>query len=289
MYRITQAEHIDPVTETCPNYISSLSKATPLHCHEYYEFFLITKGSCIHRVNGEVQHLTEGSLVFIRPDDSHSYEYENSSDCSFLNLPCSRRVIDSAFSYIGSPQLYQNVAESKLPPSVMIGSHDRERFVTGFEDIRTLCTIDKTQANILLRRMLIDLLCTCYRSLGGSPASGLPGWFAALLTQMQRKENFSAGLNRMVELSGYSRGHLDRVFRRFLGQKPVDYVNSLRLDYVKSLLQLTDLPITDIALDAGFENISHFNHLFRRFYGSAPTTFRGRRRRTGSVDLNPGL
>ena len=49
----------------------------PLHTHTFYEYFLVTGGSALHMVNGTSQALSKGSLVLIRPEDAHYYDYYN--------------------------------------------------------------------------------------------------------------------------------------------------------------------------------------------------------------------
>ena len=55
------------------------------HCHDYYEFFLVTKGRAMHVVNDVYQIVSRGSLVFVRPDDEHCYDYYKSQDFAFFN------------------------------------------------------------------------------------------------------------------------------------------------------------------------------------------------------------
>jgi AraC family cel operon transcriptional repressor len=53
---------------------SNLKERSGLHSHDFFEFFACTKGSIKHHVNGECQLITEGTCVFIRPEDKHYYE-----------------------------------------------------------------------------------------------------------------------------------------------------------------------------------------------------------------------
>ena len=50
--------------------------------------------------------------------------------------------------------------------------------------------------------------------------------------------------------------------------------NKMRMEEAKRLLRETDLRITDIALELGFNNITYFNHLFKDTVGIAPSEFR---------------
>ncbi len=56
------------------------------------------------------------------------------------------------------------------------------------------------------------------------------------------------------------------------------YINSLRLNEAKRLLTETDMSITDIAMDIGYNNISHFNSIFKFIENVSPREFRRKNR-----------
>ena len=56
------------------------------HWHDFYEFFITFDDDVYHNVNGSKQFLPEGSLVLIRPRDSHSFEYATSANCNLMNI-----------------------------------------------------------------------------------------------------------------------------------------------------------------------------------------------------------
>lgn len=74
--------------------------------------------------------------------------------------------------------------------------------------------------------------------------------------------------------AGMSRFHFLRVFQRVAGQTPYQYVVSLRLTRAAITLRQTQAPVSEIALDAGFGDLSTFNHRFRNMFGKTPTKFR---------------
>lgn len=274
LYRIRQAVHINRELECSPNFISSIKYTEPLHCHDFYEFFLITSGRCLHRVNTETQRLSEGALVFVRPDDLHAYDYDAGGDCSFINVPCTSEAVEDAFTYLGGEPFSDFFTSPSISPCTRLSPEEKEKLIASFERLKVLCTIDQQHARLLLRTMLVEVL-TLYFPRSHSPhSSGIPRWLETLLTQMQKRENFAGGLTKMEELSSRSQGYLNRVFRRYLGTTPTAYINGIRLDFAKTLLLTTELSIVDISMEVGFENLSHFYHLFAGRFQSAPAAFR---------------
>ena len=73
---------------------------------------------------------------------------------------------------------------------------------------------------------------------------------------------------------GLSPFHFLRLFRRVLGVTPHQYLVRARLGDAASLLAEHDRPITDIAFDVGFNDVSNFVRTFHRVAGLSPRAYR---------------
>ncbi|HEX3049025.1 MAG TPA: helix-turn-helix transcriptional regulator [Aggregatilineaceae bacterium] len=78
-------------------------------------------------------------------------------------------------------------------------------------------------------------------------------------------------LSQEVALSPY---YLIRLFRRIYKQTPHQYLIQLRISRAKELLSYSDLSITEICTDVGFESLGSFSALFRKSVGLAPSAYR---------------
>ncbi|XWW47377.1 helix-turn-helix domain-containing protein [Fibrella sp. USSR17] len=81
----------------------------------------------------------------------------------------------------------------------------------------------------------------------------------------------------LQEISGkchFSPNAFCRWFKKNTGLTFIDYVNKVRLTHVCQLLTSTDWPISQIALQAGFDNISTLNRLFLVKLGTSPGRYR---------------
>lgn len=70
--------------------------------------------------------------------------------------------------------------------------------------------------------------------------------------------------------------YLSKRFREETGVSLREYINRLRIDEAKRLLLTTDKPISTIALDMGFGNISYFSTVFKKITGMSPAEYRNR-------------
>lgn len=81
----------------------------------------------------------------------------------------------------------------------------------------------------------------------------------------------------MAVRSGLTERSLLRRFRKATGQTPVDYIQTLRIEEAKQMLETTDLPIEDIAEEVGYSEPSSFRNAFRRYVGMPASTYRKKR------------
>ncbi|MBL8807242.1 MAG: helix-turn-helix transcriptional regulator [Rhodospirillales bacterium] len=83
-------------------------------------------------------------------------------------------------------------------------------------------------------------------------------------------------------MAGLSAFHFLRVFRRTLGVTPHQYLVRARLRRAARALVAEDVPVTDVAYDCGFADLSNFVRSFRRAAGVSPREFRRNARRRGA-------
>jgi YesN/AraC family two-component response regulator len=81
-------------------------------------------------------------------------------------------------------------------------------------------------------------------------------------------------LDQIARQACMSKFHFCRIFKKYIGATPMQYVISLRLRKAITLLKRKDLKICDIALKSGFNDLSEFNKQFKKLYGSPPSSFR---------------
>jgi AraC family transcriptional regulator, regulatory protein of adaptative response / methylated-DNA-[protein]-cysteine methyltransferase len=75
---------------------------------------------------------------------------------------------------------------------------------------------------------------------------------------------------------GVGERHLARLFIRHLGASPSQVARTARVQRAKRLLDTTERPMSQIALDAGFGSLRRFNAVFAEVYGRPPTELRRR-------------
>jgi AraC-like DNA-binding protein len=81
-------------------------------------------------------------------------------------------------------------------------------------------------------------------------------------------------LDRIAETACLSPYHLHRLFGQVFGETPHRYAVRRRLERARRLLAQTDMPVTMVCLESGFQSLGSFSALFRKETGSSPQQFR---------------
>lgn len=83
-------------------------------------------------------------------------------------------------------------------------------------------------------------------------------------------------LEELLRLSGMSRATFARQFQRHSGKCFSAFLNEVRIQAVCRALRETDLPVGEVALEEGFNQLSFFNRIFLRIVGCTPREYRRR-------------
>ena len=84
----------------------------------------------------------------------------------------------------------------------------------------------------------------------------------------------SLSLDDIAGVAALSPHHFLRTFKAVFGHTPHQYLTQKRLERAQFLLSKTDLPVTDICMDVGFESLGSFSTLFRKRIGLSPRQYR---------------
>lgn len=243
----------------------------PLHDHDFGEIFWVDKGHCVHEVNGHRFPLAKNTLVFIRPWDQHSFHVQERKFL-YVNNACFQWHI---YEYL-KQRYFRNDAsvygeDEKYPKAILLSEgqlqHMRHLFLTLFQASDALLHIEQ-----YLLGIFIEFAAPANRN----DANNLPSWMKNAWNLIQQPEHFRLGAAEFCRLSGRCREHVSRVFHKSTGKTLNQCIRELRMKHAAFLLEGSSHEIIEIALECGFESLSHFYSAFRSIHGVTPLAFRKR-------------
>lgn len=96
---------------------------------------------------------------------------------------------------------------------------------------------------------------------------------------MESNYTFHLSLAQYAKLAHMSLPTFKRTFKNLFQINPGKWILNKRIEHSKALLRSSQMSVSDIAYDSGFENPAHFSRVFKEKTGSSPVAFRQRNNR----------
>jgi len=91
---------------------------------------------------------------------------------------------------------------------------------------------------------------------------------------LMKNHRESIDLKQIASLVNMAVSSLCRFFKSIVGITIFEYLNKIKVDFACKLLMDMNISILDVAIDSGFNNISHFNKQFKKVTGVTPLVYR---------------
>ncbi len=270
--------------------VFSTMRSVETHRHEFQEFVLITKGSCIHRYNNISRPLIPGDVFLIPPHQEHAYIVE--TPVSMYNCQFFPELISDWWDGQFGDMLDQLANESHQEPvysADLNHQHIIHLSVTEAKEVRRMLDqIQLEQQNQLYgyRQVKQDylnlILITIARARMNQGAEDQKGFVSGSGLVRHAQQYIEEHLSDPIRFSDYadnqnvSAGYFRSVFKNATGLSPVDYLNRLRIITAIELFKDKELAISDVAEKVGILDANYFSRLFRKIIGYSPSEFRKR-------------
>jgi len=232
--------------------------------HTHHSVSYVRKGSFGYRCCGRRFELVTGSVLVGQPGDEYvcSHEHRDGGD------ECLSFRVDPALveSLRARPGTWRSGALPPLPELMVLGE-----LAQGAADGSNDIGLD--EAALCFTHRFIELAgCRdarpdATRGVDRRRAVEAASWIEAHSAE-------AIELDDVARVSGLSAFHFLRLFTKVLGVTPHQHLLRSRLRRAARLLADESLPITGIALDVGFNDLSNFVRTFRRAAGVSPRGFR---------------
>lgn len=237
----------------------------PNHFHDHYVLGFMEGGARCMTCKNQEYLLGRGDIILFHPEENHAccQAGEESLDYRAFNIP--KETMASLSKEIMGLQ--------QLPGFRYTVFHDEE--ISCY--LHTLHTMvmkgstgfDKEEQLFLLMNELLQNYSQPFAEL--LPECSKEVTLACAFMEAHYKERIR--LDTLCTVSNLSKSTLLRAFTRVKGITPYRYLETIRVNEAKKLLELGHSPM-EAALMTGFSDQSHFTNYFTSYTGITPATYR---------------
>lgn len=253
------------------------------HWHEEIEFLRVTAGRALFQIGLATYEVAAGEALFVPGGMLHGGYPLSGEDCAYEALVCDLAWLDSGPADPISVQYIRPLArgQSGLPPHWTPRTDWGKSAIAALESIHRLEDARDPARELRVRIGLLGVFAELISA--GQWQARPPGEegerysaqrLKQALTHMETHFARKLSLRELADVAGMSEGHFSRLFKAYMRRTPIEYVNHYRIRYAAGRLTGTDMAVSEVALEAGFDNFSYFIKLFRSVYGCTPRAYR---------------
>lgn len=266
-------ESISHKTEGFPMAFYSVDESHPRylmmhHWHPEAELLILRKGSLLLTLENRKVQLSEGQFILIPSGTVHSGIPEDAHyECVVFDGNVLSSVLQGSTKKKAAEALNHPRTDS-TPPSLSRLTECLAQKEVGYQ----------AEALSFLFSLLTEWIRTPHTDTAAHQRTELRKSRlvsfekAVLFLQEHYREQIT--LKDLSEAAGLSENYFGEYFKNVTGKTPFQYLNEYRIERAAERLRGSDLSVTDISLECGFNDLSYFIKTFRKAYGISPNRYR---------------
>ena len=259
------------------NYNMTYPFQIPVHWHPEIEILYVIRGPLKVIIEGEEYTGGQGDVFCVNPGELHFMD-PASAEIDYYALLFPLELLSFQLEDALDRDFFQPIRDHSriLPHHPQSPKNTAMLRYLFTRIIRAEQEPDSTAKQLNLRILLLSLL----REFGASglhtPRSsrGNDPMQRELLTYLQQNYMEPLRLEDLSKQFHLSEKYLSRYFKQHFHLTLTQYLMHLRLTHARHLLETGDLPVTEVALQSGFSNVSHFIRSFHAAFQMSPLQYR---------------
>jgi AraC family transcriptional regulator len=254
--KVVRKNLIAGLTLTETSYSAALK--LPKHAHQEAYFCFVLQGEYTENYGRRSRSCTPSTLIFHPANESHSDQFYLAARC--FNIQLNEGWQERARQY--SLSLNQ--------PADFRGGLLRQLAMRLYGEFHRA----EACSPLVVEGIALEMMGEACRPSLHPPAGLPPRWLLAVRDRLHEQFSENHTLADLADTAGVHPVHLAREFRRFYGCTVGEYARQLRIDFACRKITASDMPLSEIALAAGFFDQSHFTRTFKARTGKTPQEYR---------------
>lgn len=254
----------------------------PFHWHKEWEIIRVTEGILTVHADNAMYKAHAGDILLIRDGMLHGGTPESCTyECILFDLHGLFRNSDVVKKYLRPIYRQQLLPDIYYPDGQVSEISDAvselsQAYRNDCSDIHCIIPLELIVLGCISRIYAAILQKNLYTR---NQTQGLDNTrkidlLKTVLEYIEQNFSSSITLDTLAETAGMNPKYFCRFFRSITHQTPMEYVNMYRIEKAAQMLHSTRLPVTDICMECGFNDSSHFIKVFRKYKGMTPLQYR---------------
>jgi AraC-like DNA-binding protein len=228
--------------------------------------FQYTLSGCGYiKLDGVVYPLPKGSGFLVKVPSFHEYYYSSDSEEPWEFIWLNVKGEDAAVLWDRLIDKVGHIFELPMDSPVIEG------FWEVYDHIRCHQSPEQIEISTRMYGWIIRFLQTGMTRYASTQTRSVIGQAKFYMRQNLHQ---ALSLDELTAYVGVSKQYLCRIFDKHGEEPPLEYWRKRRVEAAALLLRTTDVSISNIAVQYGFESLDYFGKTFRRYLGVSPTEYR---------------
>lgn len=260
------------------------------HWHDEVEIIYFEQGSYTTEVNMQTYSIQGPCFYFINSGELHaissaSVQYQEQAivfSPEILMFADSDPVQETFLLPLSKHQLSVPTILGPQHPAFAAIQNEFFRIRSVFFSEHKLCseqfTVQAPVSQLLIKAALLAILGILaeHQLLHLAPPDHNPRveLLKTLISHIRQNYQRPIPLSELASIAGMNEQYFCRFFKKSFGKTPVSYLNDFRIRHAAMLLRTTELPVTEVCMESGFNNLGHFMKEFKKATQLTPLQFR---------------
>ncbi len=249
----------------------------PVHWHDELEIIYVKRGTLNVNIAGESYVGNLGDAFAVSPGNLHFMGSPTGRvDYYTFLFPMKYVVFDT--DDLLDRQVLDPLNTGRLMMCPQIGDKLKDicEELVEIHKLKTSEAAQKISAQVQTKILLLQFILKMWQEglIMDNATSGRNTVEKEMVSYLQQNFTEKISLREFGTQFHLSEKYISRYFKEHFHITLSQYVNHLRLEHARQLLQDTALPITEVAMQSGYQNVSYFIRSFKETYGVPPLKYR---------------
>ncbi len=236
----------------------------------FYSMWIITKGRGEFIVNDTVYPVEPGKLFFFHPNVTSERKTDPDDPLEYYFVRFS-----FAAAYKEKEKWYfEEESKQTFPLQGMYSLQNTPEIINLMEQLMNIWI--RRGSSVGIRRCILfqEILLSIIQDFRSQQVAGNTMMaIEQTIDYMVIHYKEALSLGALSYMAGLSVSHYSRLFKKYTGYSPIDYLTHLRMDRAKELIILSDYRLKSIAQSVGYQDEFYFSRIFKKVVGISPTEF----------------